>query len=141
MVKEADISKAISDLKAQKEPEYARIARKYGLDRGTLMRRYKGQTVSNQEAHSIYQKLLTDAQEEVLLDHISRLSARGLPPTPQILRNIVKEIVQHDIGECWIRRFCQRYKDRITSIYLKGIDQSRKVADNSKHFEHFYHIV
>jgi hypothetical protein len=141
MVNEADILKAISDLNAQEKPQYAQIARKYGLDRTTLMRRYKGQTVSNEAAHSIHQKLLTDAQEEVLLDHISKLSARGLPPTPQILRNLVVEIIRHDIGECWIRRFCQRHKNRITSVYLKGIDQSRKVADNSKYFEHFYSNV
>jgi hypothetical protein len=141
MVNEADILKAITDLDSQEKPQYAQIARKYNLDRTTLMRRYKGQTVSNQEAHSIHQKLLTNAQEEVLLDHISKLSARGLPPTPQILRNLVVEIVQHDIGERWIRRFSRRYKDRITSIYLKGIDQSRKVADNSKYFVHFYNTV
>ncbi|EED15654.1 conserved hypothetical protein [Talaromyces stipitatus ATCC 10500] len=44
MVNEADILKAISDLKAQKKPQYAKIARKYNVDRTTLMRRYKGQT-------------------------------------------------------------------------------------------------
>ena len=105
------------------------------------MRRHKGYTVSNGHAHSIHQKLLTNAQEEVLLDHISKLSARGLPPTPQILRNLVVEIVRHDVSERWVRRFCQRHNDRIDSVYLKVIDHSRKVADNSVYFEYFYNTV
>ena len=138
MVNEADILKAISDLKSQKKLQYAKTARKYNIERTTLMRRYKGQTASYQEARSIHQRLLTNAQEEVILDHISKISARGLPPTPQILQNLVVELVQHDIGERWVRRFCQRHKNRIASIYLKGIDNSRKVADNSRYFEHFY---
>ncbi|EED11969.1 conserved hypothetical protein [Talaromyces stipitatus ATCC 10500] len=141
MVNEADILKAISDLESQKTPQYAKTARKYNLEPSTLRRRYKGQTVSNQEATSIHRKLLTDAQEEVLLHHISKLSSRGLPPTPQILRNLVVELLQHDVGECWIRRFCHRYHDRIDSVYLKAIDHSRKVADNSVHFEHFYNTL
>ena len=66
------------------------------------MRRYKGQTTSNHEAHSIHQKLLTDAQEEVLLKHISDLSDRGMHPTPQILENLIIEIVRKPIGERWI---------------------------------------
>ncbi|PVH98908.1 hypothetical protein DM02DRAFT_471042, partial [Periconia macrospinosa] len=41
----------------------------------------------------------------------------------------------------WIRRFCERHKDRIKSIYLRGIDQSRKIADNSAYFEYFYQVL
>ena len=61
MVNEADLEKAISDLKSQKKPQYGEIADKYNLDRSTLKRRFLHQTVSNQEAYSIHQKLLTDA--------------------------------------------------------------------------------
>lgn len=141
MVNEADISKAIADLNSQEKPNYSQIAKNYNIDRTTLMRRYKRQTVSQAKAHSIHHKLLTDTQEEVLLGHISNLSARGLPPTPQILRNLVVEIVQHDIGEAWIRRFCNRHQNHIKSVYLRGIDQSRKIADNSAHFEYFFRTV
>ena len=141
MVNEEDMLKAISDLRSQKKPNYTRTAKKYKVDRTTLMRRHKRGTTSYSEARSIHQKLLTNAQEEVLLKHISNLSDRGMPPTPQILENLIVEIVQRPIGQCWIRRFCQRYKDRIKSIYLRGIDQTRQVADNSTYFEHFYSTV
>jgi hypothetical protein len=141
MANEADIAKAISDLDSMEKPNFFAVAKKYNVNRTTLTRRYKGQTVSNREATSVFKQLLTDAQEDVLLEHISKLTARGLPPTPQMLRNIVIKAVGHDIGECWVRRFCHRHEDRIKSLYLRGIDQTRKVADNSEHFEHFYHTV
>ena len=54
MVNEEDISKAISDLRSQKKPNYARTAKKYNVDRTTLIRRFTHRTVLNQEAHLIY---------------------------------------------------------------------------------------
>jgi Tc5 transposase DNA-binding domain len=138
MVNEEVIQKAISDLESQETLNYAAIAKKYKITRTTLMRRHKGKTVSNHEARSIYQQLLTDEQENVLLEHISTLSSRGMPPTPQVLKNIVVEMVGHEIGQHWLSRFRQRHKETIKSVYLKGLDNSRKVADNSAHFEHFY---
>lgn len=141
MVNEADIQAAINDLESQEPPNYRATAKKYNIDHTTLMRRHKRKTISNREARSIHQKLLTDAQEEVLLKHILDLSDRGIHATPQILENLIVEIVRHPIGQCWVRRFCERNKDRIKSIYLRGIDQTRKVADNSAYFEHFYSTV
>ena len=64
-----------------------------------------------------------------------------MPPTPQILRNIVEEVVKKPIGINWIYRFCQRYQDQIKSLYLRAIDQTRQIADNSPYFEHFYRTV
>jgi hypothetical protein len=141
MVNEAAIKLALNDLNSQEAINFANTAKKYQIDRVTLMRRYKGKSTSNHEARSIHQKILTDAQEEVILSHISSLSDRGIPPTPQILENLVVEIARRPIRQYWIRRFCQRYKDEIKSIYLRGIDQTRKIADNSKYFEYFYLVV
>ena len=109
MVNNKAIQLAIDDLKLQEVVNFKATAKKYNIDRTTLMRRYKGKTTSNEEAHSIHQKLLTNAQEEALLKHISDLSDRGMPPTPQILENLIVEIVRKPIGQCWIRQFCQRH--------------------------------
>ena len=141
MVNETDIQQAISDLKSQKIPNYTQTAKKYNVQKTTLMRRFKGETVSTEEAHSRDQKLLTTAQESILVEHIRKLSNRGLPPTPKILENLVTEIVGHPIGGRWIERFRKRYGNELTSVYLRNIDQSRRIADNSKHFEHYFKIV
>ncbi len=141
MVNEADIQAAISDLKSQEAPNFAATAKKFNLDRTTLMRRFKGKTVSNIEARSRHQKLLTNAQEVVLIGHIRKLSDRGLHPTPKILENLVVEIVGHPVGGRYIERFQKRYENELASLYLRNIDQSRHIADNSKHFEHYFACV
>ena len=40
-----------------------------------------------------------DEIEEVLIHQINRLTDRGLPPTPKIVRNLVKEIISRSIGK------------------------------------------
>lgn len=141
MVNEADIKLALDDLKSQKSPNYAATAKKYNVDRRTLSRRHQGICMSNHDAHSTFQKLLPDAQEEEIIGYINDLSDRGMPPTPQILENIIIEIVKQPVGQNWVSRFCKRHETKIKSLYLRAIDQVRKVADNSVYFELFYQTV
>ncbi|EDN02183.1 predicted protein [Histoplasma mississippiense (nom. inval.)] len=110
---EAVILSAIDDLNAQLVPNYTVTAEKYGISRYTLSRRYRGVQTSRKEATSIHRKILTDSQENRLLFHINRLADRGFPCTPQILHNLVVEILKEPIGANWVARFCQRHKDVI----------------------------
>jgi Tc5 transposase DNA-binding domain len=84
---------------------------------------------------------LSTAQEEVLVAYIIKLSDRGLPPTPRIVRNLAKELSKSEIGGHWVSRFCARHKNELTSVYLRTIDHKRKIADNSLHFEHYFKLV
>jgi len=99
MVNERDIQLAITDLESQETPNYTATVKKYNIHHTTLMHRYKCQTTSRQESTSIYRKLLTNAQEEVVLGHINRLTDRGISPTPKILGNILEEIVKQLIRQ------------------------------------------
>ena len=141
MVNERDIQLALADLESQEVPNYLATARKYDIQHTTLMRRHKHHTKSNAEATSTFRRLLTDEQEEVLVQRINHLSDRGMPPTPRIVKNLVEEMVKQPVGENWVLRFRERHKYRITSVYLRAIDQTRQVADNSMHFNHFYQNV
>lgn len=138
MANERDIQKAIDDLNSQEAPNYAKIARNFKIDRTTLMRRHKALSRSVQEAHSESLQLLTNGQEETLIRHINNLSDRGLPPTPQFLRNLVFEMVKKQPGKNWVATFCARHQDKTKSLYLRAIDQTRHVADNGAYFKHFY---
>ncbi|EDN02638.1 predicted protein [Histoplasma mississippiense (nom. inval.)] len=138
---EAVILSAIDDLNAQLVPNYTVTAEKYGISRYTLSRRYRGVQTSRKEATSIHRKILTDSQENRLLFHINRLADRGFPCTPQILHNLVVEILKEPIGANWVARFCQRHKDVIKSVYLRNIDQKRKIADNSTYFKHYFDLL
>jgi hypothetical protein len=135
------LEEAIIYADSQEAPNYTEIARKFNVTRTTLWRRHTGQTVSRAAATSALKKLLTDSQENEIIDYINKLTARGFPPTPQILENIIVERLKAPIGGSYIRKFVKRHNDRIQSVYLRTIDNARKIADNSKHFEHFYVTV
>lgn len=141
MVNEASIRAAIADLESQLKPNYAATATKYEIDRDTLRRRFKGETVSNAEAHARYQLLLSTTEEKVLVERINTLSARGMPVTPKIVENLVKELVKGPVGERWVSRFTARHSDKLSSIYLDSIDYARRVADNTRHYEHYFMLV
>ena len=123
------MEQALDALKAQERPNFKKTAEVFGVNRTTLMMRFKGQRVSREEYISTHRKLLTNAQEDELLYHIDQLTLRGLPPTPQMLKNFVEEINKQPvgerwIGERWIRRFRQRHANRIDSLYLRAINQT-----------------
>ena len=101
MSKNQAIEHAINDLRSQNAPNIDATAKKWGVTESTLRRRYKGQTVSRGEGQSKSNMLLTNAQEEVLIEHINKLSARNLHPTIQTVENLAREIVSHAIWERW----------------------------------------
>ena len=141
MVNEEAIKLAISDLESQESPNFTIVAQKYDLDRTTLIRRFKGKSVSYSEARSRSNKLLTNAQESVLIEYIRKISNQGMHATPKILENIVVELVRKPVGGHWISRFIKRYENELESVYLRSIDQSRRIADNSTYFEHYFTLV
>ena len=132
---------AIDDLKAQKVPNFAATAQKYNIVRSTLQRRFEDKTVSRSQGQSRSNMLLTNAQEEVLIEHINKLSARNMHPTIQTVDNLAREIVEHSIEERWVERFRKRHNNKLCSRYMHNIDHSRHIADNSKHFQHYFDTV
>jgi len=132
------MKKALEEVDNSDTPNITAIAKKHNLYPSTLNRRVRGVTVSRQERASNDQKLLTDPQEETLLKQLNWLSDRGLHATVRIVRNMVEEFLGHPIGRTWVYRFLERYKGRYTSVYLKGFDRERKIADNAAHIAHFY---
>lgn len=89
----ARIKLAIADLAKQSKPNSMATARKHGVNRSTLQKRFLGQTLSMQAAASKYRQRLTFVQEETLIKHINSLTDRGLPPTSRIVRNLAEEII------------------------------------------------
>ena len=137
----ARIEAAIADLESQDRQNIAATAKKWGVARETLSKRFRGETVSNQEANSYARRQLTDTQEKTLIQYINKLSNRGLPPTPQIVKNLAEEITNTKLGPNWVSRFCKRHQKDLKSVYLRTIDHKRKVTDNSAYFQHFYEHV
>ena len=99
MVSEQDIEKAINALDAQLIPNYSQVARDFGIERTTLMRRHKGIYASRQEATSLYYKLLTNTQEEALISQINKIIVYRLSPILQIIRNLIEKIISYNINK------------------------------------------
>jgi len=137
----ARIEDALADLNSQGRVNYTATARKWCVERTTLAKRHRGETKTVEEASSSSIQKLNSMQEKVLLEHINKLSDRGIPPTPQIVKNIAEEISGKKLGDHWVTRFVKRYRDRIKSAYLCTIDHRRKRADNSRHFQVFFDLV
>jgi hypothetical protein len=64
-----------------------------------LMQRHKGICTSKAKATFIYYKLLTNTQEELLIDYINKLTICGLAPTTHIVKNLVKEIIKREVNK------------------------------------------
>src|SRR5689334_23130780 len=101
------IDKAIEEIESLGPCEpfsYAKIAKKYGVVRTTLMRRPKGITASPTTQASNSQKL-NPQQEAELVKYIEGLTARRLQPTREMVRNFASAIAKQDVGKCWVNRF------------------------------------
>jgi hypothetical protein len=95
--KEDLYAKAIAELDTQLLPNYNAAAKKWGLNRSTLSRRHQGKQRSRASANSITRQCLTTAEERALIGFINKLSARGIPPTASIVRNLAEEMIGRSV--------------------------------------------
>ena len=137
----AQIELAIADLNQQEIPKIMGTAKKFNLVESTLRRRWKGKTVSQHTASSLYKQRLTLAQEEQLIQQINTLTDRGLTPTSRMVRNLVKKTIRESVGKNWTGDFVRRYKDRFKSLYLRNINSQRIKSEYIPLFKLFYDLV
>jgi hypothetical protein len=69
-------------------------------------------------APSDRRRILSDAEQGILLDHIIFLGSKHLYPTPDILRNMAAENPGHRPGPTWTQDFVKRHQDRVRSIMM-----------------------
>lgn len=123
------MDEAIADLNSSASPSIAQVARKYGLSRSTLSRRWRGVTTS--KARSVEDhKFLNEKREQELKNYIQRLCERFLPPTPTILSQIAANLAGKEPGSNWCLRFVERHKAELDSRYLNSLDLQRHHADS-----------
>jgi hypothetical protein len=138
MANEKDMDAALLDVDNSDALNYTAIAQKHNVDRTTLSRRARGVMVSKDVFIQNNKRLLTDPQEEVILQDMEYLSKKGTYLAPRIIRNTVAAIVGYPIGKDWVSNFQNRHKDRIKSINLVGFDRARVIADNADIIKQFY---
>jgi hypothetical protein len=139
--KSARIAAAIAAIRSGEIKDYSKAAAKFNVDRTTISKRIRGLTKSRKDADSFWRQCLTNAQEETLIAHINKLTDRGMPPTSSIVRNLAEEIRGAKVGKNWTGQFIRRHKNRLTSLYLRNIDNLRVTADYAPMFTLFFALV
>jgi Tc5 transposase DNA-binding domain len=132
---------ALASLALSDTVNYAQTARDHGVDPTTLRRRHQGKQVSRHAAAFQSKSLLTDAQEQALISHIKRLTERGIPPTPSMVRNFATDIGKVRPGKNWVYEFVNRHSKVLDSRYLKGFDFNRKHADQFESYKEYFELV
>ena len=131
---------ALAELNSSTSPCIAAVARKYGIKRTTLSRRWKGVTTTRAQAAED-KRFLNNQQEQQLIQHIRQLCDRCLPPTPAIMVNIASRLAGRTPGGKWCSRFVKRHKDELDSRYLNSLDLERHHADSITSYEQYFSIV
>jgi transposase-like protein len=138
---EDSINSAIAELHMQNQPNYSAIAKKFGVNRTTLRRRFLGTKLSAREASSQTHQKLTIIQEQTLINWINKLTERTMPPTTQIVCNVAEQLSGSPVGKNWTSQFVARYKAQLHTGYLRSIDRKRVAAENIELIEKFYNQV
>src|SRR5436853_4983067 len=78
MNRNARIEAAKADLESGVCTNYCEAGRKWNVDRSTLSKRHRGKTGTIEEAVFSTRKKLSNTQEGALIEHINKLTNRGI---------------------------------------------------------------
>jgi len=99
------------------------------LHPSTLSRRARGKMIPREQYREQI-SLLNYEQQKFLINHIDKLTKKGLPPNPRNIRLLAHNICGIMPGENWVSRFVKSHRDQLSSEYLNAFDLRRKRADN-----------
>jgi hypothetical protein len=134
---------AVGAMEGQSEGEqlsYTKIAEKYNVSRHTLARRCKGIQAPIQ-AKNLNQQRLNPQQEQELIQHIERLTERGLPPTREMIKRFASGIAQDPVGKGWVTRFINKHHDQLISRWTSGMDYVRHQADSEAKYKLYFDLL
>ena len=115
------IGRALADLRLQDKPNIQATAKKHGVDRTTLSRRWRCVHRSKEDGYDS-QRLLNSAQSEALIKYINDLTERGLSPTNDMVRTFALHIAGRLPGPHWASRWVKAHDSELKSGYLTLID-------------------
>ncbi|KAJ8112467.1 hypothetical protein OPT61_g5173 [Boeremia exigua] len=120
---------------SEEDIPWRRLAKKHGVVRSTLTRKWRGETRSREEK-AIAQQKLTLQQEEELVKYIKELTSRHIPPTREMIQNFASSVAKERVSESWVTHFINNYSIHLISQYSTGMDADRHNADSyAKSFE------
>jgi transposase-like protein len=136
----ASMDAALAELESGDNRSISEAARKHGVGRSALSRRFNHKATSKAQ-HHYSTRLLNNAQEKELLKYIRRLCERCLPPTPKMLASIAQELCGKKPSKNWVARFVARHRAQLDARYLNTLDLARHKADSRASYEHYFDVL
>ena len=141
---ETSLQKALQALSDDSKLSCRGAALKFGVSRTTLRNRQLEKTKPPAKAHE-HQQLLTESQENDLVQWIHKLDDIGIPPRLPYLEEMARQVVKSTginsndvtIGEHWISHFLDRHP-MIASQFASRIPQEREAATQPMAMKSFF---
>jgi hypothetical protein len=134
------IQEAIKEIKSRDPGEqfsYQQIAKKYSVNRVTLMRRHKHET----EDYSVRNQSLHPEREAELVRYIETLTERLLPPTRTMIRQFASQLAGKPVSESWVNRYLRRHPNHLISRSGKAMAKERTKADSGAKYSLYFKLL
>jgi len=125
---------ALQDLRSSESPNISAIARKYGVKRSTLSRRFNRKSTIIEEQYE-NARLLNKQQESTVIKYIRRQCKYCLPPPPSLVAGFVAQLYRRQPSKNWYARFVNRHSYKLDSRYLNTLDLLRYKADSRASYD------
>ncbi len=120
------IEAALADLALQDSFNYTATAKKFNINRSTLLRRHRGKTIFVKKSKQTT-SILSNQQEKELIRYINKL--------------IERDISEKQSGKNWFYEFVWRHSDILQSKFLQDADLERKKVDNAYQYQLYFDLV
>jgi hypothetical protein len=117
-----------------------KACKKWGVNRVTLSRRYKG-SQGTRAKKGINRRKISPEQEAGLVAYIIGLTKRGLPPTRKVVQNFASYVAKKPVGVGWVTRFINRNKAHLISHWTNGMDKVRHEADSEVKYKYHFNLL
>jgi hypothetical protein len=134
------IQEAIREIESRDPGEqfsYQQIAKKYGVERTTLMRRHKHQN----DDYGVRNQSLHPEREAELVQYIETLTERRLPPTRTMIQQFASQLAGKPVSESWVTRYLRRHPNHLISRSGKAMAKERTKADSGAKYSLYFKLL
>ena len=134
------IQEAIAEIESRDPGEqfsYQQIAKKYGVNRVTLMRRHKHET----EDYGVRNQSLHPEREAELVRYIETLTERRLPPTRTMIQQFASQLAGKPVSESWVDRYLRRHPNHLISRSGKAMAKERTKANLGAKYNLYFKLL
>ena len=141
------INEACEFARRQKKPNFAEIARKFGVPYKLLWSRVKKNQRPRTEREPV-NKALNKYQEKGLIHWIKTLDDNFIPPSASLIEQWANEslsrskIPERTVGKDWVYRFMKRFPDPEMKLRRQKIVDSKRTSEEDVGIlRHWYDLL